>query len=279
MVRWFATAFRAPALSAFLVGACIASLPLLVACGGSSATGKTVPTSAKPGSTTTVSANLTPNDAKAAPSLTMPVSRFVVSLDDLGSAFITNVDQTYVLTAATYGASSVFKGGDGSGMLKSWGYLGGYETSFRPEGPDGPDKAVLNGAFYIYVEAHLFSSPESAQKAYDFFDSKLKTLGGTSVEFRAIGNASEAWKLPQGIITGSSQQSVDHRVMFRRGNLLAIVRTLGAESLMTIDQARAVAAVIDGKALGTIPAVEPTPTSNFTPNAGKPATSPTATKP
>ena len=276
MIRWFATAFRTPALSASLVCVGIAVLPLLAACGGGSAVGKTIPDNTKTGSTAGPVANTTPNDASKSPTLAMPVSKYVVSLDDLGISFITNVDQTYVLTAANYGSSNVFKGGDGPGMLASWGYKGGYETSFRPEGPDGPDKAVLNGAYYLWVEAHLFSSADNAQKAYDFFDTKLKALGGTSVEVAAIGNESEAWQFAQGAITGSNQQSVDHRVMFRRGNALFIVRTLGADSLMTVDRARAIAGIEDGKALGTVPAVEPTPTSNFTPNAGTSA-SPTAT--
>jgi hypothetical protein len=209
----------------------------------------------------------------------MPVSRFVPTLQDLDpSQFITNPDQVFVLDASSYSKATIFKGMDGAGMLKQWGYLGGYEAGWRPEdtAAGSTDKAVLQGSYYINVEAHLFSNSDGAHKMYDFF---AKNLGsqGTEVQVATLGNQSQVWSFPQGIITGSNQPSIDHRMLFRRGNLVVVVRTLGAQSLMSGAQVRGIAQMIDDKALGKREAVQPTPVSNFTPNAGN-QSSPTATR-
>ena len=138
---------------------------------------------------------------------------------------------------------------------------------------------MLQGSYYVNVEAHLLSSPAGAEKMYDFFAKQLSsTTQGTAVQVTALGNESAVWSFPQGIITGSSQQAVDHRMLFRRGNMVVVVRTLGAQSLMSGAQVRSIAQLIDDKALGKREAIEPTPTGNFTPNAGVPQASPTATR-
>jgi hypothetical protein len=241
---------------------------MVTACGGGTSVGKTIQkqTPGANGSTAAVSANATPNDAKSAPTLTMPVSRFAVGLDDLGNAFITNVDETYVLDVKSYGGSMAFTSpADGEKMLTDWGYKGGYETGFRPE---GGDTAVLNGAYNINIETHLFASDDGAKKAFDYFDCRLKTSGQQPLDAAQVGNQSEGWKFAGGKIKNSSESAVDHRFMFRRGNLVVIVRTLGAEAFMTISQAHDIAWMVDQKALGKAKAVEPTPTSNFTPSSG-----------
>ena len=227
MVRRLSSALRNPALSASVLFA--VSVSLTTACGGSDSVSATIknPTAAS-GSTAKVTG--TPNDAGTAPTMAMPVSRFALSLDDLGNAFITNVPDTYVLDIDSYGKTRIFPTPEeGKAMLKQWGYLGGYETSFRPE---GGDVAVLNGSYYIYVEAHLFGSADNAKKAFEYFDGKLKAAGVTPVEAAQLGNQSSAVKLAGGKIRNSSVDSVDHRFMFRRGNLVVIVRTLGADPFM-----------------------------------------------
>jgi hypothetical protein len=269
MVRRLSNVLRNSALSVSVLCACVAiTAPLLAACGGDGAVGKTIQknTPAPGASTAAVSADATPNDAKTAPTLTMPVSRFTVGLDDLGNAFITNVDETYVLDVKSYGGSMAFSSAaEGQKMLTDWGYKGGYETGFRPE---GGDTAVLNGAYNVYIEAHLFSSDDGAKKAFDYFDSRLKTSGQQPLDAAQVGNQSEGWKFAGGKIKNSSESAADHRFMFRRGNLVVIVKTLGADAFMGIGQAHDIAWMVDQKALGKAKAIEPTPTSNFTPSSG-----------
>jgi hypothetical protein len=271
MVRRLPSALRTSALSISVL--CAVSVSLVTACGGGDSVSATIKDNT-PASGSAAKVTGTPNDASAAPSLTMPVSRFALSLDDLGAAFITNVPDTYLLDIESYGKTRIFPTPEeGKTMLKQWGYQGGYETSFRPE---GGDVAVLNGAYYIYVETHLFGSADNAKKAFDYFDAKLKASGATLVEAAQLGNQSSAVKAPGGKIRNSSVDSVDHRLMFRRGNLVVIVRTLGADPFMKTDTVRELAQTMDQKALGKTPATEPTPTSNFTPASG-PKAVPTAT--
>ncbi|MEO9256306.1 MAG: hypothetical protein ABI305_12230 [Tepidiformaceae bacterium] len=268
MVRRLSNVLRHTALSAsVLCASVVIAVPVLSACGGDSGVAKTIQNTT-PGANGTAgaSADATPNDAKSAPTLTMPVSRFAVGLDDLGNAFITNVDETYVLNVKSYAASMAFTSpAEGEKLLTEWGYKGGYETGFRPE---GGDTAVLNGAYNVNIETDLFASEDGAKKAYDYFDSRLKTSGQQPVEVAQVGNQSEGWKFAGGKIKDSSESAADHRFMFRRGNLVVIVRTLGADAFMTIGQAHDIAWLVDQKALGKAKAIEPTPTSNFTPSSG-----------
>jgi hypothetical protein len=52
-----------------------------------------------------------------------------------------------------------------------------------------------------------------------------------------------------------------HRYLFRRGNLLAMVVTWGAEPFMDVTPVYQLAHVVDSKATGRTTAVEPTPVS------------------
>ncbi len=272
MVRRLSTALRSSALSASVLCAfAFATVPLLSACGGDATVKAGSSTVPAPGS---ASAG---NDAKASPTLKMPVSRFAIDLNDLGNAFITNVPDTYVLDAAQYGHALTPQSDDGETMLKDWGYEGGYETSFRPE---GESKAVLQqGAYYVTVETHLFKSDTGAKKMYDYFVGYLK--GATSpIPADQLGNESSGYKFLSGTITNSTVRAADHRFIFRRGNLVAIVKTLGADPSMEaaggVKTVRALAQIVDDKATGKRNAIAPTPTSNFTPSSGIPSASPSA---
>ena len=266
-------AFRVTALGASLIALCALAVPVLMACGGDAGAGGTVPKTVVP--TSSGGGGSVANDPGPAPTLKMPVSRFAASLDDLGNAFITNVPDTYVLTLDSLAKTASFKSeADGRKLLTDWGYLGGYETSYRPE---GGDTAVLQGAFNAYVECDLFSTPANAEKAYNYYIQKFTDAKATATTLDTIGNQSAAFQFPGGSIRASSVNAVDHRLIFRRGNLVVVVRTLGADGFMTIQQARNIAQIIDAKALGTKPAIEPTPTSNFTPGAGNPKSTASAT--
>ncbi|MCK6563384.1 MAG: hypothetical protein HUU14_08105 [Dehalococcoidia bacterium] len=205
------------------------------------------------------------SDARSEPMLTMPASRFAISVDDMGTdpstgnaAYMTDLKATYVLDAASYGKTSIFPSpAEGEKTLKQWGYLGGYETGLIPE---GRDTAVLNGAFYVNVEVHLFSSVDGAKKAFDHFESRLRDSGrGQFVPSQGVGSKSSTWTLTEGYVGTSTVGRVYHQTVFRRGNLVAVVLTSGAEGFMKVDTARTMAGIIDQKALGQKQAVEPTP--------------------
>lgn len=243
---------RAPLLLTSALG-----LSLLAACGGDDAAGAT--DSGAPKATST-------NDSSTSPALTMPVSRFAVSQDDLGINFLVDIPATFNVTAEEYAKGSSFASPtDGMAMLKQWGYLGGYETGYTPE---GREKAVLNGAYYSKVETHLFKDEDGAKKAFAYFEARLKgTTGTQSVSANAVGNQSAAFHRLSGKVPGSSVPASYHQYLFRRGNLVAAVLTYGADGFMKVETARELASLIDQKALGKANAVEPTPTSNYTPAA------------
>ena len=130
MARWLPLAFCACALS--VLGLAAAS------CGGSSGA-KTI--SGTPGTSATATGsaaavNTTPDDPKAAPVLKAPASLYSINLDDLGTAFFTDISQTYVLTLDSYAAAqgAFASATEGKKDLTDWGYLGGYETAYIPEG-------------------------------------------------------------------------------------------------------------------------------------------------
>jgi len=245
-------------------------ISLLTACGGGKDAAASVPAaSGSPAS----SADASANDASTAPALTMPASRFALSLDDLGTAFITNVPATFVLDAKNYGVSKTFAEGDnGEKLLTDWGYLGGYETSFRPE---GSDKAILqNGAYEIAVETHLFKDESGAKKAYDYFEGRLKAGQAQPVNAPLLGNKSSAWRLVNGKVGTSTVDAAYHRLMFRRGNLVTVVMTYGADPFMSVTIVRDLARIVDAKALGQKEALAPTPTGNYVTPTPSPKQSP-----
>ena len=83
-----------------------------------------------------------------------------------------------------------------------------------------------------------------------------------------MANDSSSWQRVYGKVNNTSVNAVYHQYIFRRGNLVTILLTYGAEGFMKVDTACQLATIADAKAVGQKPAVEPTPTSNFTPPAG-----------
>lgn len=230
--------------------------PAMVACGGSDGASAGTPSS-EPASA---------NDSTTSPTLAMPVSRFAVSQGDLGAAFLVDIPATLQLALDDYAKAPVFASAqEGQTLLKQWGYLGGYETGYTPE---GREKAVLQGGFYSKIETHLFTSEDGAKKAFDRFYSYLKaTQGNQALTAQPVGNQHAAFQRIEGKVPNSSVNSVYHYFLFRRGNLVAVVFTYGADGFMKIDTAHDLATMVDMKALGKANAVEPTATSNYTPPA------------
>lgn len=233
----------------------VVALPLLlVACGGDDDDDD-----AAPGAPST--ATPFPNDPGHSPQIEMPASRFSISQEDLGPGYVTQITHTWNLNSDNYGRTGTFaSAAEGWRLLNEWGYLGGYETGYTPE---GGTRAVLQGAYNIAVETHLFESEEGAILAYDYIEKRLADSVSAPVSAYDVGNQSSAWVAvdSQEGIGGSSVAGEYHRYVFRRGNLVAVVLTWGAEPFMDVTPVYQLAHVIDSKATGEREAVEPTPVS------------------
>jgi len=256
--------------------ACLMPLVLTVACGDDDAPATASEGPGSGSSSSVVKGTGTPADAgdhTTAPVLAAPASKYSVLLADVGQGFLTDIPGTFVLDAKTYGKTPAFGSpAEGEATLKQWGYLGGYETGLIPE---GRDPAILNGAFSVHVEIHLFKTVEGAKASYDYFQKKITGNGKAQpLNTSPVGNDSAAWKTVLGVIRNSTVNQAIHQIVFRRGTMVAIIATTGAEPFMRVESALEFANLIDRKALGQVPTVEPTPTSNYTP----PAYSPTAAR-
>ncbi|MCC7363325.1 MAG: hypothetical protein IT303_03050 [Dehalococcoidia bacterium] len=258
MRRWRTPLALSACAAAILFGAAATT-----ACGdkdGGDAAATTA-TGGSPGSTRTS----TGSSSTASPQLDGPANKYsLLNPDDVGQNWITDIAGTFVLTAENYPKPPLFTdAASGKKLLEEWGYLGGFETGLTPE---GRQTAVLNGSFYVLMEVHLFEDEAGAEKAYDYFIEKLNgTKGVSPIGTERIGNESAAYKAIQGKVAGSTLDQAVHEVVFRRGNLVALAVTVGADSLMRVDSVLSLAAMIDEKALGTRAAPTPTPTTNFTP--------------
>jgi hypothetical protein len=248
-----------------LLALCACSLlpTLLIACGGSDddddGVSPTTSTDASPGASVTPSRSSVPVDSSSEPTVDPPASKYTLLLADIGDGYFTDRQHTFELTIENYSATASFPDqAEGERLLKEWGYEGGFETSYEPE---GRQTDVLNGKYYVAVETHLFASPEGAQAAYAYFEEKLlEARRGEPIQAATVGNESSAWKYIDAKISGSSIDGVFHRFVIRRGNLVAVVQTWGADPLMRVDTARGFAAILDQKALGQKEALAPTPT-------------------
>ena len=254
-------------------------LLLLGACGGDdapAADSKPPASGTATGGTSSPSTGqVQPNNPSTAPTLQMPASRFAISQEDLDTGYITDIPATFVLDVKNYGKTATFPSAqEGESLLTQWGYVGGYETGYSPE---GRDVAVLNGAYFIKVEIHLFKDESGAKKAFEYFENRLKN-GAQSVNSTPVGNQSSAWKTVSGKVRSSQVDAAYHRIVFRRGNMVAVVLTYGADPFMKVDRVRALAQIVDDKALGQKAAVEPTPTTNFTPAANTAPRTPTVAR-
>ena len=256
MVRWLPQASAACVLALLGVGA--------TACGGSSnATLPSVATAGAGASSAPSGATPTADSPSVSPVLQPPASQYSINLNDLGTAFITDIPATYVLTVDNYAATKTFTSvAEGKKDLTKWGYLGGYETGYSPE---GRQTAVLQGQYYISVESHLFKTVDGATQAFAYFQDRLKGQS-QPISGPPVGNESSIWKLVEGTVPTSTVPAVYHRLIFRRGNLVTIVLTYGADKFMTVNIVHDLAVIVDEKALGHKKAIAPTPTSNFTPN-------------
>jgi len=208
--------------------------------------------------------------------LNAPAVGLVIQLGDLPGDYRTYPPETYLLAPATLATNGIFaKPEDADQLLPKWGYDSGYQVSYQP---GGQLAAVLQGKYYIRVESMLFSSVEGARVAYAYIENQHASRPGSERQAtKNLGNQSSAFKILSGTVGPSELPQAFHRFVFRRGNLVAIVQTMGVDQYMTVDKARDLAIVVDDKALGKRPAPTPTPPKGGTPAVPPPPT-PTATR-
>ena len=242
-----------------LLAACaLAAVPVFAACGDDD----DADAGAGPGTSTASAQTAGSTNSNDSPTLARPASKYSVSIDDIGIAWLTDIANTYVIDATAYGKQPMLFGNEAEGkkLLTDWGYLEGYETAYIPE---GRDTSVLKGAYYIKVETHLFKDEEGANKAFKYFADYAATSGASPVNIQPVGNVSVAFATSYGTIGSTNVKALYHQVVFRRGNVITILLTKGAQGFMTVEPARELALIADEKILGERPAVEPTPTSSY----------------
>jgi len=186
------------------------------------------------------------------------VDRFAPLQNELPVDSRVNVSDTFAMNISTFSSSYVFNNNEeGERLAKQWGILDGFQVAYEPRGLAAE---AIKGAYYINVEEYLFETGGGAHAAYEHIANRLKANRNAVVqEHRGLGNESMGVKLVSGPLVTSEITGVYHRFLFRRGNVVSVVQTLGGEPFMSLDQARDIAVIIDDKILEKRQAVEPTP--------------------
>jgi hypothetical protein len=238
---------------ALALAAVIAALALLVACAcggddGSPASAAVGPAGEAPGGGTPLAVN-------------RPVSQFSVLAQDLKRDDLqTDTAKTWEFTAEAYARTGAFPDqATGLSRLGSWGYREGYQTAIAHA---GGEQALLEGGYNVYQELHLFEDAEGAAAAFRYFRENVRRNGvSEELETAVIGDESFVSQTHGGVVqSGSARaQKVIHQVMFRRGNVVAVIVTVGVEPLMAVDTALELSSMVDAKILGSRPHPSPTP--------------------
>lgn len=213
-------------------------------------------------SPTTVGVNVTPSTGGTSggpePTAQGPAKVYSVFLEELPGAMRVNESETFAMNISTFSSSYWFDTErQGSESALEWQILDGFQAQFDPVGLSAQ---VLQGSYYVWTETYLFATTEGADAAFDHLDQRLGSRPGSERRTaRLLANESAGFEFIQGTVGTSDVVGVFHRFIFRRGNVIGVVQTYGAQPFMTIDQARDVAVIMDDKVLGTRPATEPTP--------------------
>jgi len=230
---------------------------------GSSTAAPTV----RPGDAPTIDPNRTiaPNTGKTVvrsggvePRLSIPASRFSPAQEEIAIAVRASAPDTFPVNAELFAELGPFATTDeGLRAAADWKYLEGYTTTLEP---DGLLAGVLLGRYYVLTEQHLFESADGAKAAFArYLETHNAAPGSEEVAAPGVGNESAAWRIYQGKVGTSNTDAAYHRMVFRRGNLLAVVQTYGAAPKMSVAEVVAVATIIDQRATGGRAAATPTP--------------------
>lgn len=194
------------------------------------------------------------------PVLNGPAVKYAASEQEIGGGIEALPSESTDLTLELFADPSFgpFKDStEGKARSGEWGYAGGYVGSLQP---DGLAAGVVLGRYYVRLETHLFQTTEGASRAYAWYaDQYGANQAVDEQEASPLGNESSGWKGVLGKVGSTELDRVFHRFVFRRGNLVAMVETVGADTFMTIDPAREIGVVVDERALGNRAAPTPTP--------------------
>ena len=200
------------------------------------------------------------------PRLDGPAVKFAAAEQEIGGGVEAVPNESADLTSEMFADASIgpFKdANEGRAKVQEWGYKEGYLGVFQP---DGLAAGLLLGRYYVRLETHLFNSVDGAIKAFAWYsDTYNKNTALQAQQTPQLANQSAAWKSVQGKIESSDLDGVYHRFVFRRGNLIGIVQTAGADTFMTVDPARDIAVIVDDRALGNRAAPTPTPSGGALP--------------
>lgn len=193
-----------------------------------------------------------------APILDGPASRYAPPIEEMPEWLLLYPPDTYAITAEVFARLGAFESpAQGEEFALNQGFEDGWQVRFEP---DGLLAGVVEGRFYATVQVFRFQRPSGAGAAFDQYESAAEDIAGSQeVEVAALGNQSAGWRYIEGTVGDTEVVAVYHRFVFQRGNLLTVVQTYGAEPVMTIDQARELAAVVDERALADPAPPEPTP--------------------
>ncbi len=192
------------------------------------------------------------------PLLQGPASRWAPGELDLGNTHRASVPDTYPINVEIFQVGGPFLSpGEAQEMTKLWGFVEGATVTLEPA---GLLSSVPRGGYYITIDSILFSTPEGAEKAFLGYQKFYQNGRGSEPQTaKPLGNQSAAFKIQQGKVGSTGLDAVYHSFLFRRGNLVGIVRTYGAVAFMTVDAAREVAVIMDSRATGERQAPIPTP--------------------
>jgi hypothetical protein len=204
------------------------------------------------------------------PTVPGPASKYAPSLKDLPGIFNVNVPETFTQNISTFASSYLFTSAQqGQDLSTQWKIIDGFKVSYDPEGLAA---GVVKGEYFAVAEVYLFQDNAGASDAYTYIAGVFaKGAGAEPQDAKQLGNSSAGYRIVQGTVGASDVAQVFHSFVFRRGNIVAVVRTQGAEPRMTIDRARDIAVIIDDRILGnreaTAPTPIPTPKINLPPTA------------
>jgi hypothetical protein len=197
-----------------------------------------------------------------------PASKYAPFLEEISrlDEFDVYPPETFGIAAATWALTGPFSSvTEGETKADEWGYVEGFNILYQPR---NLLSGVLQGAYYVTIQVHIFDGNEGAEQAFLAYEKTSSSAGGQELSPRGLGNGSFAYELKEGLVSRSDVVAVYHRFVFRRGNVVTTVQTYGAEPFMTIDPAREVAVMIDDRILGNTEALEPTPIPSSLPGSG-----------
>jgi hypothetical protein len=202
----------------------------------------------------------------AQPQLAGPASRFAASAADIGGGIRGVPPESFDVNPQMYAQDQIGPFAtteEGLAKVEEWDYSEGFIASLEP---DGLTAGLAQGRYYVRIETHLFGTSQGAAAAFSAYTELYAARNTLTAEAIApLANQSAAWKSIGEKIPNTDLDEVYYRVIFRRGNLLAIVQTVGADTFLTIDPARGIAAMVDERALGSRAAPTPTPSGGTVP--------------